>query len=177
MTAAVAMGGVFLAEGGGSAVEPYPHPVNRQLERDFALMAYAETLKIRTYAAAVEKNNELPVLRNESPRTNDSAQWVAFVIGYREQMGNRQWEAHFVNDVLPCEGSVWAGYYGPPVSTFISRAQFDPGSWATTIRVLGPLNPDSPFDVGKAVAWWSNNIRHPGGSGGWPSCWWEGIVP
>lgn len=172
------MGGVLLAEGGGNGPDLYPHIVNRSLERDFGLMAYAEILKIKAYAAVVNEHlaSDAP-LSAMSTVVDNPAAWVAFVVGYREAGGKREWEAHFVNDVLPCEGGVWAGYYGPPISSFISRAQFAPRSWATVNRMLGPLNPDSPFDVGRAVAWWANNISHPGDTSGWPTCWWRGVVP
>lgn len=94
--------------------------------------------------------------------------WAAFVRGYRDYGGNPEWEDHFTYVVLPCESSYWGGWYP---NGYISRAQFDPGSWATASRATGRGNPKDPYDIGANVAWWSNAIEHPGGSGGWPTCW------
>lgn len=193
----MAMGGVLLAREDGNANESYPTIVNYQLERDFLIMAYAEIIKIKAYADAVSASihsrdtEAAGRLRDPRvlplPRLDSDAAWVAFVIGYRAEDGSREWEAHFVNDVLPCEGSRWIGYYGFP---FWGRAQFSsiPGdTWDKVLRHF-EISPeqqrsfaDSPFQMGRAVAWWSNRLAetgsHPGTRGGWPVCWWQGRVP
>jgi hypothetical protein len=107
---------------------------------------------------------------------NDLA-WESFRQGYGDRGGVAAWEDHFVDDVLPCEAGRWTGYYGPPVSRYISRAQFHPGSWATTTSATGLSDPDNPYHVGANVAWWSRNISHPGSLGGWAECWKRGTIP
>ena len=102
------------------------------------------------------------------------ADWLRFLSGYRDWGGREEWLRHFVEDVLPCESGEWGAWYA---NGYVSRAQFDPGSWATAIQHTGLDDPADPYHVGAAVAWWGNNIAHPGGSGGWPTCWWRGEVP
>lgn len=107
-------------------------------------------------------------------------EWEAFCRGYRDFGGRPEWERHFVDDVLACEGAHWAGYYGVP---YWSRAQFSGDTWLKVRAAFGVVDAaqaefaDSAYWTGAAVAWWSNAIDYPGGTGGWPSCWWEGIVP
>ena len=99
--------------------------------------------------------------------------WACFRQGYRDFNGNPEWEERFI-DVLLCEGDYWVGYSGPPVSRYISRAQFDPGSWATATAATELSDPDNPYHVGANMAWWSGAISHPGDSSGWPGCWRRG---
>ena len=104
---------------------------------------------------------------------------AAFLAGYRAYGGRPEWEQHFLRDVLPCEGGPAWGIadYG---NGYLGRAQFTGDSW-TRAGILAakpePLDAASPIDVGVAVAVWSNAIDHPGSSGGWPWCWWQGDVP
>ena len=97
-----------------------------------------------------------------------------FLAGYRDHNGRPEWERHFVDDVLPCESTYWGGWYD---NGYVSRAQFHRSSWATASANTGLVDPSDPYHVGGNVAWWSNAVDHPGGSGGWPSCWYEGVVP
>lgn len=98
--------------------------------------------------------------------------------GYRDFGGNPAWEEHFVTDViLGCENSTYGWVWHPEASHYITVAQFHPASWATAARATELDDPNDPYHVGAAVAWWSNAIEHPGGTGGWPTCWWEGVVP
>ena len=99
--------------------------------------------------------------------------WACFRQGFQDFDGNPEWEDRFV-DVLLCEGDYWVGYSGPPVSRYISRAQFDPGSWATATAATELSDPDNPYHVGANMAWWSGAISHPGDSSGWPGCWRRG---
>ena len=99
---------------------------------------------------------------------------AAFLTGYREYGGPAEYERHLLDDVLPCEGGPeWGtGDYG---NGYRSRAQFHPDSWRTAELLAGyGLDDTDPHDVGIAVAVWLGAISEPGGTGGWPSCWWVG---
>lgn len=100
-----------------------------------------------------------------------------FASGYLEHGGNPNWLAHFLYDVAPCEGGYeyLASYASAPF--YLSRLQFNPGSWATAAAATGRYDPANPYDVGANTAWWSNAIDHPGTTSGWPYCWWIGNVP
>ena len=104
--------------------------------------------------------------------------WRAFEQGYREYGGQEEWLAHFEHDVLPCEGGpAWDAFGDYSGSGYTSSAQFSVDSWDTVVAATGLSDPRSGYDVGANVAWWSTHIEHPGGSGGWPTCWWRGTVP
>lgn len=100
---------------------------------------------------------------------------AAFSQGYRDGGGREEWLTHFINDVLPCEGSAWEGYDG--YNSYYTRAQFSIDTWAKVVAHLGYAAPDDPYFVGRAVAWWSSVISYPGDTSGWPTCWWRGTVP
>ncbi len=102
------------------------------------------------------------------------AGWAAFAEGYLDYDGRPEWLRHFIEDVLPCESSHWGGWYP---NGYVSRAQFHVLSWATAVWATNLDRPDDPYAVGANVAWWSNAIEHPGGTGGWATCWWRGVVP
>lgn len=109
------------------------------------------------------------------------ADWQQFAESYLDYDGNPAWLRHFIEDVLPCESSDWVEWR---TSGYVSRAQFHVLSWATAVRATDLDRPDDPYAVGANVAWWSNAIEHPGGSGGWGGlqdedgnylgCWWQG---
>jgi hypothetical protein len=96
-----------------------------------------------------------------------------FINGYRAYGGPAEWEANAWLTVTTCEGSQWEGYYGP----YWSRAQFSADTWAKVRAGTGLSDPDDPYTVGAGVAWWINALlaegSHPGGTGGWPVCWWR----
>lgn len=98
----------------------------------------------------------------------------SFIEGYRSAEGSPEYEEHLVNDVLPCEDAEgWGiGYYA---NGYISRAQFDQGSWATATAGTNLNDPANPYHVGAAVANWINIIDDPGSSAGWPYCWKVGV--
>lgn len=96
-----------------------------------------------------------------------------FIAGYRDYGGNPTWEAHWIEDVLPCEGGPEWWRFGPYDNGYISPVQFHGGSWATAFAATGLSDPYDPFHVGANVAWWSNRVD-PGGTGGWPVCWHRG---
>jgi len=109
----------------------------------------------------------------EAPEDADAA----FLQGYRDFGGRPEWERHFVDDVIPnCEN------YGRPDSGWywdwsmgdvhLSAAQFHPNSWGRAAQLTGLSDPTNLYHVGANVAAWSNAISHPGGTGGWPYCWW-----
>lgn len=103
---------------------------------------------------------------------------AAFRAGYRDFGGNPAWERHFLDDViLGCENRAYGWVWHPEASNYVSVAQFTVGSWTTASTATGLNNPYDLYHVGANVAWWSNAIEHPGGTGGWPECWQEGIVP
>ena len=100
--------------------------------------------------------------------------WPCFRQGYRDFGGNPEWEDRFVDVIDTCESRDygWADTY----ELYISRAQFHPDSWATAVSATKLNDPADPYHVGGNVAVWSN-ATDPGGSGGWPGCWGEGVVP
>jgi len=94
-----------------------------------------------------------------------------FARGYTDAGGPPAYLDHFINDVIgDCEYG-WEPYY--PKNEYLSRAQFNAGSWATA----GGGDPADDYTVGRNVAHWVGLISEPGGSGGWPVCWWRGTVP
>lgn len=96
---------------------------------------------------------------------------AAFIAGYRDYGGNEAWLEHFIYDVMPCEGGEqWHQFGDYSSSGYISPAQFHPGSWASAAAATGHADSHSGYDVGANVAWWSNNVSDPWGSGGWPVC-------
>jgi len=97
---------------------------------------------------------------------------AAFVAGYRDGGGNPAWEEHFLNVVIPCE-SRWS-WTPSEEAKHLSVAQFHPDSWRRAAAHTGLADPAKLYDVGANVAWWSSHITSPGGTGGWPACWWAG---
>jgi hypothetical protein len=59
---------------------------------------------------------------------------------------------------------------------YLSAFQFTPGTWAAAARATGFADPLNPYDVGRNVAWLVQRVD-PGSTGGWPVCWWRGLVP
>jgi hypothetical protein len=98
-----------------------------------------------------------------------------FAAGYRDAGGPPQLLDHFVANVLPCEGGASWDYPVGHASGYVSRAQFHPGSWATARRHVD-VDPTDPYEVGYAVGRWLQLIDEPGGTGGWPVCYWRGIT-
>ena len=86
--------------------------------------------------------------------------------GYRDAGGREDYLAHIVGAVIPCEYG-WEPYV--KVNYYESRAQFDPGSWATA----GGGDPADDYTVGRNVANWIAMIDDPGSTSGWPTCWWR----
>ncbi len=89
---------------------------------------------------------------------------AAFQRGYRGAGGDPNYESHIVEDVIPCEYG-WESYV--PKNAYMSRAQFDPGSWESA----GGGDPADDYTVGRNVANWIALIDDPGSSSGWPYCW------
>lgn len=77
---------------------------------------------------------------------------------------------HFIEHVLVCEGGPdWSiADYG---NGYVSRLQFHAASWAAAARRTGFWDGTDPYAVGRNAAWWINNIKDPGGTEGWPTCW------
>lgn len=97
-----------------------------------------------------------------------------FIRGYRDAMGPPEHEYHVVHDVIPCEyggGNFQWGWrpYDHANPLYVSRAQFSPDSWERA----GGGDPYDDYTVGRNVANWLNRISEPGGTGGWPVCWWR----
>jgi len=88
---------------------------------------------------------------------------AAFLAGFRSAAGPADFEAHIVEDVIPCE---WGWQPWQPGNGYLSRAQFDPQSWESA----GGGDPTDDYQVGANVARWMRMVD-PGGSGGWPNCW------
>lgn len=92
-----------------------------------------------------------------------SRRMVDFRNGYLAANGDARYLAHLIDDVIPCEYG-WGEYV--KVNQYESRAQFDPGSWASA----GGGDPADDYQVGANVARWIAMIDEPGGPGGW-GCW------
>jgi hypothetical protein len=110
-----------------------------------------------------------------SGRTSDFgyATVNAFIAGYNDAYGPPQYLDRLLYRTIPCEYGggdfvrAWRPYdHANP--NYYSRAQFHPDSWARA----GGGDPYNDYDVGRNVANWLNRISEPGGSGGWPVCWW-----
>lgn len=102
--------------------------------------------------------------------TSSEAQWRD---GYRDANGVPEWE-----DILWCvitkEAGTWIGWYGQ--NGYWSRAQFSDGdTWPKVERYLISIgvtpNPDEPYIIGLAVAWWAKQISHPSHLSGWAGTW------
>lgn len=96
---------------------------------------------------------------------------AAFVAGYRAAGGPPELEAHMIDNVIAnCE---WLQYWPAPWldtgNGYLSVAQFHPQSWADA----GGGDPTDFWTTGRNVATWIQAIEHPGGTGGWPTCWWR----
>jgi len=96
---------------------------------------------------------------------------AAFVAGYRAAGGPPELEAHFADTVIPkCEWTLgWGVPWYDTGNGYVSVAQFTPGSWASA----GGGNPTDPWVTGRNVANWLNLGVDPGGTGGWPTCFWK----
>ncbi len=95
----------------------------------------------------------------------------AFIRGSRAGGGERQWESHWVNDVIPCE----SGWEVDPPGYHLGLAQFTPGTWASARNSVGADYRD-PWEQGYAVARWMATIAPGYGTTvGWPYCWWVGL--
>lgn len=93
---------------------------------------------------------------------------AAFLEGYRAAGGPPQYEAHFVETVIPkCE---WTAGWGVPWhdtgNGYVSVAQFTPCSWAKA----GGGDPTDPWVTGRNVGTWAQ-MTVPGEQ--WPTCWWR----
>ena len=75
-----------------------------------------------------------------------------------------------LENVAPCEGGPdWSiANYG---NGYVSRFQFNAGSWSTVARATGFRDGTDPYAVGANVAWWITHIKDPGSTEGWPTCW------
>jgi hypothetical protein len=54
---------------------------------------------------------------------------------------------------------------------YVSRFQFNYGSWKTASTATGFRDEHDPYQVGVNVAWWITHIEDPGSKDGWPTCW------
>ena len=105
-------------------------------------------------------------LGNEAVESDGRA---AFVAGYRFANGPPALETHFTDVVLPCE---WTDPWGTPWyagNGYLSVGQFHPDTWERA----GGGDPNDLWTVGRNVANWLNLGVEPGGTGGWPTCWWK----
>lgn len=101
----------------------------------------------------------------------------AFAQGYLDGAGPERYLRHLVEDVRPCEGE-WGVVYG---NGYRSAFQFTAGTWAAMARRTDLWDPMDPYHVGANVAALINDLERrrvsPGSTGGWPTCWWRGLVP
>lgn len=131
-----------------------------------------------SYMGGESKGDRLPTPQLLRVAPNSESPGAAFRQGYQDFGGRQEWEEHFVTDViLGCENKTYGWVWHPEASSFITVAQFHRDSWARASAATGLGDPYNLYHVGAAVAYWSTSIEHPGDSGGWAECWWEGIVP
>jgi hypothetical protein len=55
---------------------------------------------------------------------------------------------------------------------FLGLGQFHKSTWATVSAWTGFNDWRNPYHQGFNVATWAAAIESPGGTGGWPHCWW-----
>lgn len=107
-----------------------------------------------------------------------SAGDCAFAAGYLEAGGPRPFLRHFLDDVLPCEGSTgWGPFYGG-ANFYWTRAQFSGDTWPKVAAYLEgrglAADPDDPYITGAGVGWW---VQLAAPASQWPTCWRRGVVP
>ena len=96
--------------------------------------------------------------------------WIdGWSTGYRAFGGPPEYERWFIEHVIPCESRA---QIDPGNPDYIGPMQFHPDSWARASAGTGLTDRYSWYAHGAATAWWVLRIEHPGGSGGWPTCWW-----
>ena len=98
---------------------------------------------------------------------------AAFAAGYLDHGGPPVYLRHLLEDVGFCEGGAWGE---TPPSAYLSRFQFSPPTWRSAVAATGLADPNDAYHVGSNVAWLVLSTN-PGGSGGWPTCWWRGSIP
>jgi len=81
----------------------------------------------------------------------------------------RPYDREHITRVITCE-SRWVV---DPGGYHLGLAQFDPGTWARVGAVTGGVDYFDPYSQGANMAAWIGMIEEPGGSGGWPYCWWN----
>jgi len=91
--------------------------------------------------------------------------------GYRDAGGPATLERHFIETVIPCESS----WRLDPEGYHLGLAQFHPETWRIVSSISGRTDWRSGYDQGYNVAIWLTLIDDPGGTGGWPQCWWAGM--
>ena len=99
------------------------------------------------------------------PPVISALDFEAFIAGYRLGNGREEWLLPFIR-TLRCEGSQWVGYHGQ--NNYWTRAQFSLDTWAKVVRHFPDIDPDSPYWVGLAVAWWSSLTNPAEQWGCWP---------
>ena len=105
-----------------------------------------------------------------SPSNHPHDASEGFIRGYLDHGGRSEWEAYFVETVIPCEGEEfeWDWHWGD--SNYLSVLQFDVGTWATAAHHTGHTNPEDLYHVGANTAYWSSVVP-PSSFGGWADCW------
>ena len=84
-----------------------------------------------------------------------------FVQGFMDGGGSRGQALHFLYDVEPCESG----------SSGTIDLQWHPGTWKSVVARTGYGLRYDPYHEGYNAAVWSQ-IVDPGGTGGWPVCYW-----
>lgn len=72
--------------------------------------------------------------------------------------------------LVACE-STWR--LDPP-GFFLGLAQFHPDTWDTVAGRTGLDDYRNPYHQGYNAATWATLVDNPGGTAGWPICWWAG---
>lgn len=79
------------------------------------------------------------------------------------------YDREHITRVIQCESS----WVVDPGGYHYGLAQFDAGTWDTVSAATGLSDWRQPYHQGANMAVWLGMIDEPGGSGGWPWCWWD----
>ncbi len=96
-------------------------------------------------------------------------EWTAFRQGFLDYGGSPAEVAHYVRIIDTCEspGYGWAADY---TNGYVSRAQFNPGTWRATAQITGLADYHDAYAVGANVATLTR-IADPRTQ--WPVCYWR----
>ena len=84
------------------------------------------------------------------PKPCNPATVADWLRGYRAWHGRPEWEAVFIEQIIPCESSWWTNAVSP--GQHRGLGQFDAGTWATAAAITGLWDWTNPFAQGANMA-------------------------